>query len=738
VSEAVKTLSMAQAVEPKAVEPTPVENVPEFYIPATESIGEAWPRILKHNDTFAMFDHHGDIVNAEGNPAGLFHRDTRHLSGFYILIDDHRPLLLSSTVQDDNAALTADLANPDIYRGTELVLSRETLHLIRTKFLFKNACHERISVQNFDLKEHSSQMLVRFDADFADLFEARGIKRERHGVRTVTKEDGSTILFRYLGLDGVTRLTRVRFDPAPTRLDNHQALYDVTLAPQERKSAFITVTFGRELPQSVPNFGPAMRAARRNLRVQASQAAAVSSSNEMLNQMLCRSVSDLSMLVTQTPQGPYPYAGIPWFSTAFGRDGIITALETLWLDPGIAKGVLQFLAATQAREVDARSDAEPGKILHETRHGEMANTGEVPFGLYYGSVDATPLFVLLAGKYFERTGDLETVSTIWPNIEAALEWIATYGDRDKDGFVEYQRQSETGLGNQGWKDSNDSIMHADGSLAQGPIALCEVQGYVYSAKLAAAKIARAMGRDGAEKLEAEAENLRLAFEDKFWCDDLGAYALALDGQKRPCAVIASNTGHALFSGIASPERAKRVADVLMRRDAFSGWGVRTLACNQKRYNPMSYHDGSVWPHDNAMIALGFARYRLREPAMEIFTGMFDAVHYMELQRLPELFCGFARRHGTAPTLYPVACSPQAWASAAPFAFLEACLGLTCDYAAGEIRFENPTLPEFITSLCIRRLKLGDSEVDVELHRHEGNVAVNVLRRSGNARVVVWN
>ena len=724
----------------KTVAAAPVENVPEFYIPATESIGDTWPRILKHNDTFAMFDHHGDIVNAADNPAGLFHRDTRHLSGFYILIDGHRPLLLSSTVQDDNAALSADLANPDIYRGDELVLSRETLHLIRTKFLWKDACHERISVQNFDLKPHRSRMLVRFDADFADLFEARGIKREKRGVRTVTREDAQTVLFRYEGLDGVVRLTRVRFDPAPTRLDNHQALYDVELAPQERQSAFITVTYGTDLPEcaDMPSFGSAMRAARRTLHAQAGRAAAVSSSNEMLNQMLCRAIADLTMLVTQTQHGPYPYAGIPWFSTAFGRDGIITALETLWLDPGIAKGVLLYLAATQAKTVDVRSDAEPGKILHETRHGEMANTGEVPFGLYYGSVDATPLFVLLAGRYFERTGDIATLRIIWPNIEAALGWIDTYGDADGDGFVEYLRKSANGLGNQGWKDSNESIMHADGSLARGPIALVEVQGYVYAAKRAAAAIAHALGGEGAERYEREAEALRVAFEDKFWCEGIGTYALALDGEKKRCEVIASNAGHALFSGIASPERARLVAKALTKRDAFSGWGIRTLACNQSRYNPMSYHNGSVWPHDNAMIAMGLARYGLRAEAAAVFTALFDAAHYMELLRLPELFCGFPRRQGTAPTLYPVACAPQAWASAAPFAFLGACLGLTCDFATGEIRFDKPVLPKFVNDICLRRLKLGDSEVDVRLHRHDADVGVNVLSRKGSAKVVVWN
>jgi len=716
------------------------ESVPEFYIPAKDSGADTWPRILKHDDTFAMFDHRGDIVRVGDRPAGLFHKDTRHLSGFYILIDGRRPLLLSSNVQDDNSALTADLANPDIYDGENLVLSRETLHFTRTKFLLDNRSHERISVQNFGLDPHKSQMMVRFDADFADVFEVRGIKRGKRGKRTVTREDEHCVLFRYEGLDGVTRLTRVRFDPAPDQLDNHQARYDVTLAPQERKAAFITISFGTELPPAaeVPRFGTSLRASRRALKARASQAASVSSSNEMLNQMLCRAIADLTMLVTNTPHGLYPYGGIPWFSTAFGRDGIVTALETLWLDPGIARGVLKFLAATQARKTDPRADAEPGKILHETRAGEMANTGEVPFGLYYGSVDATPLFVLLAGRYFERTGDTATLTEIWPAIEAALRWIDEYGDADRDGFVEYARKSGNGLGNQGWKDSNDSIMHADGTLARGQIALVEVQGYVYAAKCAAAKVAHALGRPHGARLEREAEALRVAFEDKFWCEETGIYVLALDGDKRPCRVIASNAGHALFSGIAAPERARATAARLLARESYSGWGIRTLACEQARYNPMSYHDGSVWPHDNALIAMGFARYGLRAEAAQVFSGLFDAAHYMELLRLPELFCGFPRRQATAPTLYPVACSPQAWSSAAPFALLGACLGLVCDHPTNEIRFENPMLPPFLEDICIRRLRLGDSEVDVHLRRHGEDVGLNVLSRKGSAKVVVWN
>ena len=710
----------------------------EFVIPASASLQEQQPRVLKYGDTFAVFDRNGDMRQDEGRPEGIFHLDTRYLSRLELFIDNARPILLSSTLRDDNATLTCDLTNPDI--EGDHPLEHDLIHIRRTKFLFESACYERIAVRNFSNSDQDISIGLRFDADFADLFEVRGHTRARCGRRHEPDVNAESVRLSYTGLDDQLRLTRLHFFPAPARLTDNRAFWKLHLPRGGSEALFVRVHVGKPAGNGAPGdevFFTAIRRARRVLRKTASRATAVATSNEVFNQAMRRSISDLTMLITQKSEGPYPYAGIPWYSTAFGRDAIITALQTLWMDPAIARGVLGYLAANQASRTDPVSDAEPGKILHEVRHGEMAELGEVPFRRYYGSVDATPLFVMLAAAYHERTGDTETIKHLWPNIEAALGWIDGPGDPDRDGFIEYARQTDKGLVNQGWKDSYDSIFHADGSDAEGPIALVEVQGYVHAAKRGAARLALLLGDTGrAYELNAAADDLRHKIEADFWSEEIGMYVLALDGRKRPCDVRASNAGHLLLTQSASRERAGKVAREMLDSAFCSGWGIRTLAVGEARYNPMSYHNGSVWPHDNALIGMGFGTYGLRAETARVLEGVFDAAAYIELRRLPELLCGFPRRRTQGPTFYPVACSPQAWSAVALPALLVSCLGLRFDLQQRAVVFTRPHMPRFLEEVTLYGLAVGEARVDVLLRGTDGDVSMRVLARSGDVRAML--
>ena len=719
-------------------------DVPEIptarVIPALVSLPERRTRTLKHGDIFAVFDHNGDALSAEGRPEGIFYHDTRHLSQLYLTIGGKRPLLLSSALRDDNAVLTCDLTNPDFFEGEDsFELHHDLVHIRRSRFLWQASCFERLAVRNFDERPHQITLEVWFASDFADLFEVRGTRRAKRGTLHPPALEPDHVRLSYTGLDSRRREALLRFHPKPSRLTANRAEFDLDLTAGEVVSLFIEVHCGDggEGPAGPGSFFRAMRDARRALRASASRAAIVQSSNEIFNETARRCAADLNMLITETAYGPYPYAGIPWFSTVFGRDALITAMETLWLDPAIARGVLSFLAANQAQELDPAADAEPGKILHEMRSGEMAELGEVPFRRYYGSVDSTPLFIMLAGAYFDRTGDIGTIRHLWPNIHAALHWIDEFGDRDRDGFVEYGNTPSGGLINQGWKDSHDSVPHADGTLASGPIALVEVQAYVYGAWRAAAALAAELG-DGAlaGDLTRRAEDLRRHFDEVFFDEELGTFILALDGNKHPCRCRTSNAGHALFTGIAYAERSAAVVETLMSPTSFSGWGIRTLAATEARYNPMSYHNGSVWPHDNAMIASGFARYGYKRQAMRIFEGLADAALHVDLRRLPELFCGFPRKRSQTPTSYPVACSPQAWAAVTPLSLLRSCLGIGFEPSALQITFDHPVLPDFLNEVVLRNLAIGEERIDVSVRRSNGEVAVSALKRHGALRLMI--
>ncbi len=710
-----------------------------FAVSTTVSLQDQGLNVLKSGDTFAVFDRGGDIVAVPGGALGIYHWDTRHLSRLDLILGGAPLQLLGAAPNADNLLLISDMANPAIRDLDGAEVARGVIHLRRSLFLTDGGCHTRLAWRNFDRTRHRLRLELHVDADFVDQFEVRGMTRARRGDMLASEATRDSLTLSYRGLDGAVRVTRVGFAPAPRMLDANRAVFELDLAPQGLATIFVEAAFtsndGAAAGQNPSSaFRAAYVGAKRRLRADTVRAAKISSSSETFNRTLRRAAGDLVMLVTDKPTGPYPYAGIPWFSTAFGRDALITALLTLAVDPAIASGVLRYLAQEQATTFDPDTEAEPGKVLHEIRRGEMAVLREVPFGRYYGSVDATPLFVMLAGAYLDRTGDIATLRAIWPQLDLALAWM----DRraDADGFVRYVRSTNEGMSNQGWKDSYDSVSHADGTLARGAIALCEVQAYVFAARLAGAAVARQLGLEPqARTLEVKARDLRQAFEDRFWSEPLGTFVLALDGDDRPCAVRASNAGHVLMTGIAAEDRAHRVAAGLMGSAFFSGWGIRTMAEGEARYNPISYQNGSVWPHDNALIALGMARIGLRQHATKLLESMHAAASTFDLQRMPELFCGFPRRGSVGPTPFPVACAPQAWSAAAIPALVGACLGLSFDPPARTVRFVDPHLPSFLEGITLRNLSLRDARISVRVVQSLGKASVSVIDWEGDIDVV---
>ncbi|MBR2536444.1 MAG: amylo-alpha-1,6-glucosidase [Hyphomicrobium sp.] len=691
-------------------------------------------KVLKHDETFAVFDDFGDCGRRAVSPEGIYFKDTRFLSKWDLRFAAGRaPLLLSSSHDDDGSALTVTLANPSLPG-----IPKDLIGVTRTKFLLSGCCHERLSLRNYDVREHHFEIELHFDADFKDLFEVRGTQRSVSAMKPELKAEIGTLMFQYVGLDDIARLTEITFLPAPTRITSKCAHFSINLPPGATTSIATRVRCADKYSMADDTtILSAYRAKRREAKLKCADIATVGSSNDVFNQHICRCTSDVTMLLARTRHGYYPHAGIPWYSTVFGRDGILTALFALWVAPEIAKGVLLHLADTQATAYDAKSDAAPGKILHEQRLCEMASTSEVPFQQYYGTVDATPLFVVLAGEYWLRTGDGDTIRQIWPNITAALQWCAELGDQDGDGFVEYFRQTPTGLSNQGWKDSHDAIFHADGRMAEGPIALVEVQGYVYQAYQHGAQMAEHMSDPHlAERYATLANRLKTDFHAAFWLDELDTYALALDRDKRPCGVVASNAGHLFMGDLVPADFARRCGRVLMGTGMWSGWGVRTLSTASARYNPMSYHNGSIWPHDNAVIALGLARYGMKSEVARIFEGLYAAQKYQTDGRLPELFCGSARRRGRGPVSYPVSCSPQAWAAAAPFALIKACLGMEIDASEKAVRLKAPVLPPMLNDITLNGISVGGGKISLRVLRAHDSVAVDVVSRTGDIEIEV--
>ena len=712
-----------------AAPPLTPENAPQDAWPAPPARSGQRLYVLKEGDTFVVADAFGDVT---GEGDGLFHNDTRWLSTFRLLINGLHPALLSSAVSEDNAFFTANLTNRPLPPLGESSMPEGVIHIERRRFLWGGRMHERLCLTNYSDIAARLPLQLLFDADFRDMFEVRGQTRSQRGRLDSGEIDQQCVALRYEGLDRVEREVAVCFSHTPRHLTSRHAEFEVHLAGHEHWALYIEVGHGSSQP-SCERWRAAAARARWSLRARRRRGARLRASARLFQAWIDKSEADLALLTTDLPTGPYPYAGIPWFSTPFGRDAVITALQTLWIDPSLARGVLSFLAMHQAVEISAFRDAEPGKIMHETRKGEMAAVNELPFGRYYGGVDTTPLFLMLAAAYEQRTGDHVFVDGIWGQLVAAAGWIEDNIARH-DGLLSYARAQATGLANQGWKDSHDSIFHEDGSSPKGPIALIEVQGYAYAAMHGLERLARRRGdKQLALRWKTSAERVAQRVEDSFWLDDQGFYALALDGDGRPCRVRSSNAGHLLFTGLPRPERGRLVAQQLLSAVFDSGWGVRTLPVGAARFNPMSYHNGSVWPHDVAMCAAGIARYGEREGVLRLLDQLFEAASLFGM-RLPELFCGFERAAGEAPVAYPVACLPQAWAAGAVFLLLQECLGVQIDANNAAVVVDRPLLPTGIETMVVQRLALNQGRVDLSFRR-VGDRILASAQRSPNAKAV---
>ncbi|MFC7301923.1 glycogen debranching N-terminal domain-containing protein [Cognatiluteimonas weifangensis] len=687
--------------------------------------------VLKDGDSFLVANAYGDI---EGDSDGLFHDDTRLLSLCRLRIAGARPEMLSAAVTRDNVFFVAHLTNRPLPPLGIGAMPSGLLHVARTRFLSGNRLYERLCVRNYGLQPARVPLQIGYGADFRDMFEVRGSVRAARGEMLPTRVDAAGLVFGYRGLDGRVRESAITFSRRPARLDADGVEFLLELAPGATDELFIEVGLVPHEPPTLSRYRDAAAHARRRMRARQRRGARVRSAGPLFSDWLQRSRADLALLTSDLSTGPYPYAGIPWFSTPFGRDAVITALQVLWLNPGMARGVLAFLADHQARDASAFLDSAPGKILHETRKGEMAALRELPFGLYYGGVDTTPLFVLLAGAYARRSGDLAFIDSLWPALCAATAWIERVCDANPYGLLDYSRGRSSGLANQGWKDSHDSVFHADGRLAEGPIALVEVQGYAFAALQAMAALAVRRGDDAdAARWQARAARLQTAVEERFWMPERGYYGIAVDGEGALCRVRASNPGHLLYVGLPAPERAAQVAAQLLAPAFASGWGLRTLAVGEARFNPMSYHNGSVWPHDTALCAAGIARID-RDGALRLLRAMSEAAIHFEM-RLPELFCGFPRKHGAMPVSYPVACLPQAWAAGAAFMLLQACLGVEIDGGSGEIRIDRPRLPLGVDQVALRGLAVGGYSVDL-LFQRSGRHVLAFTEGADAARVPV--
>lgn len=700
--------------------------------------------LLKENDLFLItdplgningFDHCLDGHSSQGTITGLFGQDSRFLSRSELQIEGKSPIPLGNH-SINGYAIEVTCTNPPIqgkFNSDKLAIHR--------KLALRGALLEEISIQNFDSQAISFQVTLSFAADFRDVFEVRQYANRNHWGESRCAQESDNITFTYQGLCNGEMSSRIEFSHrVPDQIINQTLVWDLTLAPHE------IVTLGyRLIPQldgkQISHLPPAATLADAIAASQAEQvqwtnhATSIRTSHASFNTIIEQAEQDIYLLLQSFNGRKVLAAGIPWYSTLFGRDAIIAAQQTLILDSDIARDTLITLAEHQGQSVSAWHDEEPGKVMHELRLGEMARCHEIPHTPYYGTIDATPLWILLYLDYFQWTGDEQTLETLWPNALAAMAWIENASDHR--GYLCYERQSQRGLDNQGWKDSDDCIVNSDGEIAEGAIALCEVQGYMYSAYARMSEIAHTRGDiDNAQHWKKKATQLKASFNRDFWMADLGFIALALTEDNQPVNSLTSNPGHCLGLGILDSEKAEQVGERLMQPDLFNGWGIRTLSQQSKAYNPISYHNGSIWPHDTALIAVGMRKIGQVEHTFSLTESLFDMTQSQSDKRPPELFCGFDRQEKQPPISYPVACSPQAWATGSIFQLLQQMLNPEPNAIDRTLTLNRPSLPKGLDTLEISNLKIGQDQLDIKLHRQDGHIHCEVKHQSPELEVFI--
>lgn len=688
--------------------------------------------------TFLATTFAGDIMPPGAPDAGFFHDDTRFLSRLELRVGGYRTVVLSSSTEQTFASQIELTTGRSTLRDS-YEIPENTVHIRREQLLSSNVLFDHLTFENFNFSDLELIIELVYEADFMDVFQVRGVARQELGHYYKPLVHRDSIVFYYRGRDGVARETLIHLSPEPEQIDGTTASWRLKLPPFKRfqiQTTIAPLVEDKHSHTGRADFAQSLRSRREAFAEWQAKSTHFESSNRIFDQMIASCVSDFHAL--QIPDGREHViaAGIPWFATLFGRDSLIAAYQSLLLNPQLACDTLRVLARYQGKEKDEWRDEEPGKILHEYREGEMTGAQEVPFGPYYGSVDATPLWLILLSETFNWTANENLIKDMLPHAHRALEWIDNYGDLDGDGFVEFLRRSPRGLVNQGWKDSWDANLHRDGKVAEPPIALCEIQGYVYEAKYRMASILRSFGEiRTADKLRKDAVDLARRFERAFWMPQRDFYAMALDRDKRQLQVVSSNPGHLLFTRMLPQDRARVIAQRFMEQDMFSGWGCRTMSRDERVFNPLSYHRGSVWPHDNSIVAHGMALCEFRDASLRIFTGLFQAALNFRDYRLPELFCGIERRDYDEPVQYPVSCSPQAWASGAIFLLLTSVLGIRPSATRKELNIVNPTLPSWLDYLNIRNLRIGGSRVGLDFTRRGDRTFCNVVDIHGDKLLV---